>query len=176
MNSRFQLSSTDVERIKRAVLEGLVEATKPTEKETPLAVEPLSFKEKVKVAWRVFRTPTEKLNVENSAMTFVKMIISLICTLAAWGGYLLSIFLFFHTGYSVCVHFSFATILLSLAKIMAAVSIALISKVVEAMGVEIEQSKDNNMIFGVSTFFISLASLIICLLSLLATVLLQKGV
>ena len=154
------LNDSDIEKLKKAVTVAILEAEEHKQNgQTHSSCSMEQPKVTLKEVLRVMIIPVKKLKVENSALSLVKMITAIACWLISRMGYLFSVLFMVESIFDAIKAEQYEALFL----FPVAIILWIISKMIDATGVEIENSENTELIFGVSAFLFAIISLIISL-------------
>ena len=158
--SHTTLTHADIDRLSAAITTAIIVAQElPTSQET--AEEPKHSRKTVKDIFRVFFCPLKKLKIQNSALSLVKIITSFVCIAISKLGYLCAILMVVSGIYDAVKDFNIATVISMSIQLLFATIVWLLSRLIAATGMELEQTNNENLVFGVSAFILAIIAIIV---------------
>lgn len=166
-------NSLSTEDLKTVIVDAFLEIDSNRAKEILPAPSKVSNSQRnsFKWTWQLLTTNANKLHLSEGPISTVKLITALVCSLFAWFGYLIAVLVFLSACfgiYQICKQPSLSSVLSVIAILFMSLMIVLISKILSVTSIEIEKNTENNVIFGVSGFFMSLATLILTAITILS--------
>ena len=100
-------------------------------------------------------TPAKKLDSENASIKAIISITSLICSLTAWAGYIMSLMMLATAIVGFVTQPAIGTALLAAGIVSIAVLIAVLAKAVALAGIDIEKTQNKNEALSAAVFWIA---------------------
>lgn len=110
---------------------------------------------------RVFFCPLRKLKTKNSALSLVKIITSLVCRCISMLGYICAIVMLLKGIFELIRDFSLDSAFTAVFCLLFAAVIWLLSRLIAATGLEIEETNNESLIFGIASFILAIIAIII---------------
>ena len=161
--SHTTLTDADIDRLSAAITTAIIAAQEaPKPQEVQEAQEPPAPRKKTaKEMFKIFFWPIRKLKVQDSALSLVKIVTSVACQAISKLGYILAIYMVVVGIIEVCENPSLDIILASAMQIAFSVVIWMMSRLLAATGWELEQTNNENLVFGVSAFILAIIAIIV---------------
>ena len=156
------LTDADIERLTKAITSAIIEAEQQKGK-TADSVSPPKRKS-IKDILRVFFYPIRKLKTENSALSLVRSVTSIVCWCIAGLGYIIAIVLFLKGIYELISNFSAAFIFVALLDLLFAAVIWLLSRLMAATACEMEKTNSETLIFGIASFILAIIAIVVSMI------------
>ena len=161
--SHTTLTDADIDRFSAAITTAITAAQEtPKPQEVQEAQEPPAPRKKTaKEMFKIFFWPIRKLKVQDSALSLVKIVTSVACQAISRVGYVLAILMVVIGVLEICKSPNLNTILTTAIQTAFAIVIWLMSRLLAATGWELEQTNNENLVFGVSAFILAIIAIIV---------------
>lgn len=156
------LSDADIERLTKAITSAIMEAEQQKIKTADSVSSPK--RKSIKDILRVFFCPLHKLKTENSALSLVKITTFMVCWFTSKVGYAVAVIMFLFGILGLILDFSVASIFVRLIQVLSAAAIWLLSRLIEATGLEIEKTNSETLIFGIASFILAIIAIAVSML------------
>lgn len=153
------LSDADLERLGNAIAHAIAKENNKKEESIGFA-EPKNQKMSIKQILGVFFCPLRKLKPKNSALSLVKVITFAVCYIFSKLGYFCAIAVALSGILCLINEPNISAAVTALFQISFAAAMWLLSRLIAAAGMEIEQTQNENIVFGLSAFIISVVAVI----------------
>lgn len=160
------LSDADIERLSNAITKAILDVDRlKNNNATTKEYDPSSRSSRLTLLGikQVFFGNLKKLKIQNSAVSLVKLITSMTCSIIKWIGYVFAILFFVVCVIEAVISSSIANAIICLSFSQCSIIVWLIARLVGAAGIEIEESNNPDLIFGISSFFLSIIAIVISL-------------
>lgn len=162
--SHTTLTDADIDRLSAAITTAIIaaqEAPKKQETNEP----PKRRKTTVKDVLWIFFCPLKKLKLQNSALSLIKLITSVVCRAISVIGYCIAVIMAMGGAVTLLglgtTHLEAIAVTAPVLQILLAIIIWLMSRLIAAAGIEIEQTDNENLVFGVSAFILAIIAIIV---------------
>lgn len=162
---RVALSDADINRLSKAITNAIIEADtkKNAESSTTLTAETRP-RISIKDVLCVFFCPLNKLKRKNSASLFlIKTITSSVCGVVSKVGYFCAVVMVSYGVGLLIADFTLENAFVATFLLLLSMVVWLLSRLVAATGIEIEETNNENLIFGISAFILAVISILISL-------------
>lgn len=156
------LTDADISRLSAAITTAIIAAHNPKEEVVEeVKTVPTPQKKSVRDILRVFFCPLKKLKIQNSAVSLVKIVTSVACQAISKIGYVLAVLMVVAGVLALCSTPGLYETSVAVTQIAFAVVIWLMSRLLAATGIEIEQTDNENLVFSVSAFILAIIAIVI---------------
>ena len=156
------LTDADIDRLAKAITKAILDAEQQKAQAADSGRgEAAASRKSIKDVLRVFFWPLKKLKTENSALSLVKLTTSSACWAISMLGYIAAVVLLLSGIPELVTNFSMASVFVAVLRLLFAVAIYLLSRLIKATGLEIERTNNEGLIFGISSFILALIAIIV---------------
>ena len=155
--SHTTLTDADIDRLSTAITTAIIAAQEPTNPQEPPALRKKTVKEMLKI----FFWPIRKLKLQDSALSLVKIVTSVACQIISRLGYILAIYMVKVGIEEIHDNPNLDRIITLAIQLAFSATIWMLSRLLAATGWELEQTNNENLVFGVSAFILATIAIVV---------------